>query len=153
MVNSEPVPKSMFLAPSLDPELFCACRGERGIKSSGEPWSKIVSDSFQQKTINVFLIGPFKFARERLNVRHIWLVSGRFFPRNGEVNTTGRCATPYRPILDFSDSKTTFAWLIRQNYCIFQFSIKKGSYISKIDREKELKVKNKIKIQRHLFQL
>ena len=92
MVNSDPVPKSMFLAP----ELFCACRGERGIKSSGEPWSKIVSDPFQQKTINVFLIGPFKFARERLNVRRIWLVSGRFFPRNGEVNTTGRWATPYR---------------------------------------------------------
>ena len=41
----------------------------REIKSSGEPWSKIVSDWFQQKTINVFLIGPFKFAREWLDVR------------------------------------------------------------------------------------
>ena len=51
---------------NLDPELLCACRGE--IKSYGEPWSKIVSDWFQQKTIKVFLIGPFKFAWERLNV-------------------------------------------------------------------------------------
>ena len=58
-------------------------------QSSGEPWSKIVSDWFQRKTKKVFLIGPFKFARERLNVQRVWRVS-RFFPRNVEVNTTGR---------------------------------------------------------------
>ena len=62
---------------------------ERAIKSSGDPWSKIVSDLFQQKTIKVLLIDPFKFARERLNVWCVWLVSG-FFPRNVEVNMTGR---------------------------------------------------------------
>ena len=71
------------------------------------PWSKIVSDWFQQKTIKVFLIGPFKFVRERLNVRRVWRVS-ELFPT----------------ILVFSDSKTTSARLIRQNYWIFQFSIK-----------------------------
>ena len=59
------------------------------IKSSGEPWSEIVSDWFQKETIEVFLIGPFKFPRERLKVRRVWRVSG-VFPRNVEVNTTGR---------------------------------------------------------------
>ena len=48
-----------------------------------------MSDWFQQNTIKVFLIGPFKFARERLNVQRVWRVSG-FFTRNVEVNTTGR---------------------------------------------------------------
>ena len=51
----------------------------RKSKSSGEPWSKIVSDWFRQKkTIKVFLIRPFKFAWERLNVRRVWRVSGIF---------------------------------------------------------------------------
>ena len=59
---------------------------ERAIKSSGDPWNKIVSDLFQQKTIKVLLIDPFKFARERLNVRRVWLEIG-FFPINIEVNT------------------------------------------------------------------
>ena len=58
-------------------------------QSSEEPWSKIFSDWFQQKTKKVFLIGSFKFARERFNVQRVWRVSG-FFPRNVEVNTTGR---------------------------------------------------------------
>ena len=53
----------------------------RKIKSSRDPWSKIVSDWFQQKTIKEFLIGPFKFAQERLNIRCVWCVSG-FFPCN-----------------------------------------------------------------------
>ena len=66
------------------PELLCAWRP--GMKSPGEPWNKIVSDWFQQKTIKVFLIGPFKFARERVNVRRVWRVSG-FFPGNVEVLT------------------------------------------------------------------
>ena len=74
----------------------------------------LIGFSKKKKTAKVFLIGPFKFAREQLNVRRVWRVSG-FFPRNVEVNTT---------ILDFSDSKTTFARLIRQNYWIFQFSNK-----------------------------
>ena len=52
---------------------------KREITSSEEPRSKIVSDWFQQKTIKVFLIGAFMFARERLNVRRVWRVSG-FFP-------------------------------------------------------------------------
>ena len=63
---------------NLDPEFFCACRGE-GSRALGNPGGKIVSDWFQQKTIKVFLIGLFKFARERLNVRRVWRVSG-FFP-------------------------------------------------------------------------
>ena len=63
---------------NLDPELFCACRGE-GSRALGNPGARFVSDWFQQKTIKVFLIGLFKFARERLNVRCVWRVSG-FFP-------------------------------------------------------------------------
>ena len=94
----------------LDPELFCACRGERS-RALGNPGGKIVSDWFQQKTIKVFLIGLFKFARGRLNVRRVWRVSG-FFPRHVEVNTASRFL------------KTTFERLIRQNYWIFQFSNK-----------------------------
>ena len=97
------------------PQLFSALRSGR--KSSGEPWNKIVSDWFQQKTINVFLIGPFKFARARVNVWRVWRVSG-FFPRNVEVLIHAR------PILDFSDYKTTLAQIIRQNNWIPQFSNK-----------------------------
>ena len=123
----------------------------REIESSGEPWSKIVSDCFQQKTIKVFLIGPFKFAWERLNVRRAWRVSG-FFPRNVEVNAPGRWAT--RAYSWCRRFQTTFARLIRQNNWISQFSNKTPlSYISKIDHDKHLKVKNKIKINRHLCQL
>ena len=77
------------------------------------------SDWFQQKTIKLFLTGPFKFARERVDVRRVWRVSG-FFLRKVEVDTPGRA----RPTLDFSDSKTTFARLIRQNNWIPQFSNK-----------------------------
>ena len=75
---------------NLDPELFCACRGERS-RALGNPGARIVSNWFQQKTIKVFLIGLFKFERERLNVnvRRVWRVSG-FFPRHVEVNTAGR---------------------------------------------------------------
>ena len=65
----------------------------REIKNSWEPWNKIVSDWFEQKTINVYLIGPFKFAREHLNVWRVWRVSG-FSPRGVEVNAPGRWATP-----------------------------------------------------------
>ena len=61
----------------LDPELFCACKGE-GSRALGNPGARFVSDWFQQKTIKVFLIGLFKFARERLNVRRVWLVRGVF---------------------------------------------------------------------------
>ena len=63
---------------NLDQELFCACRGEIS-RALGNPGARFVSDWFQQKTIKVFLIGLFKFARERLNVRRVWCVSG-FFP-------------------------------------------------------------------------
>ena len=73
----------------------------REIKSSGEPWSRIVSDWFQQKK-KVFLIGPFKFARERLNVLRVWRVSG-VFPRNVEVNTTGRLLISAIPKQHFHD--------------------------------------------------
>ena len=62
---------------NLDPELFCACKGE-GSRALGNPGARFVSDWFQQKTITVFLIGLFKFARERLNVRRVWRVSGFF---------------------------------------------------------------------------
>ena len=44
---------------NLDPELFCACRGE-GSRALGNPGARFVSDWFQQKTIKVFLIGLFK---------------------------------------------------------------------------------------------
>ena len=95
---------------NLDPELFCAFRGE-GSRALGNPGARFVSDWFQQKTIKVFLIGLFKCARERLNVRRVWR-GGGFFPRHLEVNTAGRFL------------KTTFERLIRQNYWIFQFSNK-----------------------------
>ena len=49
------------------------------LRALGNPGARFVSDWFQQKTIKVFLIGLFKFARERLNVRRVWRVSG-FFP-------------------------------------------------------------------------
>ena len=71
--------RSVFILDlNLDPELFCACRGE-GSRALGNPGARFVSDWFQQRTIKVFLIGLFKFARERLNVRRVWRVSG-FFP-------------------------------------------------------------------------
>ena len=48
-----------------------------------ELWGTLEQDlsliGFSKKTIKVFLIGLFKFARERLNVRRVWRVSG-FFP-------------------------------------------------------------------------
>ena len=48
-----------------------------------ELWGTLDQDlsliGFSKKTIKVFLIGLFKFARERLNVRRVWRVSG-FFP-------------------------------------------------------------------------
>ena len=37
----------------------------------------------------MYLIGPFKFTQERVNVRLVWRVSG-IFPGNAEVNTPGR---------------------------------------------------------------
>ena len=63
-----------------------------------ELWGTLEQDlpliGFSKKTIKkVFLIGPFKFARERLNVRRAWRVSG-FFPRDVEVNAPGRWALP-----------------------------------------------------------
>ena len=103
----------------------------REIKSSGEPWSKIVSDWFQQKTIKVFLIGPFKFARERLNVWRVWRVSG-FFLRL-------KCLSKHDwPILyfRFQNNICTTNWAGFSN-----FQIKQLSYISKIETEKDLNVK------------
>ena len=86
---------------NLDPELFCACRGERS-RALGNPGARIVSNWFQQKTIKVFLIGLFKFERERLNVRRVWRVSG-FFPRHVEVNTAGRFLISAIPKQHLSD--------------------------------------------------
>jgi len=63
------------LRPNLDPRALLSASRQGG-KSSGKPWSKIVSEWFQQKTIREFLIGPFKFARKRLNVWRVWHVSG-----------------------------------------------------------------------------
>ena len=63
------------LRPNLDPRALLGA-WRLGRKSSGEPWSKIASDWFQQKTIKEFLIGPFKFARKRLNVWRVWHVTG-----------------------------------------------------------------------------
>ena len=80
------------LGSNLDPELFSACRGESS-RALGKPGARLSLIGFSKKTIKVFLIGPFKFARERLNVRRVWRVSG-FFPKNVELNTTGRLATP-----------------------------------------------------------
>ena len=80
-------------------------------RALGNPGARL--SVFSKKTIKVLLIGPFKFARERLNVRRGWRVS-RFFPRNVEVNTTGR-------FLISAIRKTTFARIIGQNYWIFQF--------------------------------
>ena len=63
------------LRPNLDPRALLGA-WRPGRKSSWEPWSKIVSGWFQQKTIKEFLIGPFKFARKRLNVWRVWYVTG-----------------------------------------------------------------------------
>ena len=63
---------------------------KREIKSSGETWSKIVSDWFQQKNNKSVSDQSIQVCTRRLNMRR---VSG-FFLRNVEVNTTGRWATP-----------------------------------------------------------
>ena len=69
------------------PRALCACRGERS-RALGNPGTRFSLIGFSKKTIKVFLIGPYKFARERLNMRRVWRMSG-FFPRNVQVNTTG----------------------------------------------------------------
>ena len=66
-----------------------------------ELWGTLEQDSLwlvsttttKKQNKKVVLIDPFKFARERLNVRRVWLVIG-FFPRNIEVNTPCWWATP-----------------------------------------------------------
>ena len=63
----------------------------------------------KQKTISVFLNSPLKFARERVNVRHLWHVSG--FSHGNQC-----CSKDTQPILE-----TTFARLFRQNKWILQF--------------------------------
>ena len=68
-------------------------------RALGNPGTGLSLIDFNKKTIKVFLIGPFKFAREQLNVWRVWRVS-RFFLRNVEVNTTGRffiSAIPKQP--------------------------------------------------------
>ena len=61
----------------------------REIKNSGNPGARLSLIGFSKKTIKVILIGPFKFARERLNVWRVWGVSG-FSLRIVEVHKTGR---------------------------------------------------------------
>ena len=48
----------------------------------GNPIARLSLIGFSKKTIKVFLIGPLKFARERLNVQRVWRVRGfsPFFP-------------------------------------------------------------------------
>ena len=60
-------------------------RGGRALGSLGTKLTLIGFSKKQQKCV----IGPFKFARERVNARRVWRVSG-FFPRNVEVNNSGR---------------------------------------------------------------
>ena len=84
-----------------------------------ELWGTLEQDSLRlvstattkkkKQNKKVVLIDPFKFARERLNVRRVWLEIG-FFPINIEVNTPSWWATPAHSW--FSDSKRTFARLI-----------------------------------------
>ena len=68
---------------NLDPELFCAFRGERS-RALGNPGARLSLIGFSKKTIKVRLIHPFKFARERVNGQPFWRV------RNVEVNTPGQ---------------------------------------------------------------
>ena len=99
--------QSLFLTltgkcDNLDPELFCACRGERS-RALRNPAARLSLIGFKKKTIKVFLIGPFKFAREQSNVWRVWRVSG-FFPRNVEVNKAGLfliSAIPKQHLHDF----------------------------------------------------
>ena len=110
--------------------------GQGGKSSGGEPGARPSLIGFNKKTIN--LIGSFKFARERVNLRQVWRMSG-FFPGNVEVNNSR-----------FHDSKTTLHDYLGRITKFPNFQIKYISYISKIDQEKESNVKNQIKIQRHL---
>ena len=71
--------------------------------------SKKKEEANKQKTISVFLSSPFKFARERVNVRHLWHVSE--FSHGNQC-----CSKDTRPILEI-----TFARLFRQNKWILQF--------------------------------
>ena len=104
-------------------------------RALGGTWSKAISDwiGFNKKTIN--LIGSFKFARERVNLRQVWRMSGSF-PGNVEVNNSR-----------FHNSKTTLHDYLGRITKFPNFQIKYISYISKIDQEKESNVKNQIKIQ------
>ena len=83
----------------------------------------------------MFLIGPFKFARERVNVQRVWYVS-RFFPRNVKVNTPGRILIVAIPKQHLHDNQAEYLHSPNFNKYI--------SYISKIDQEKDLNVKNKM---------
>ena len=74
----------------LDPRAFLRMTNkEEELRGTLEQVRLSPSDWFQQKTIKVFLTGPLKFARERVDVRRVWRVSG-FFLRNVEVDTPGR---------------------------------------------------------------
>ena len=154
MVNCESAPKSLFWVPSLDPELFCTCRGERYQELCGTLqldclWfvsaknNKVVSDwSIKVCTRAVERAACLAFERLVFPCK-CW---------NKHDRPMGYSVQADSWFQGFQNN--IFARLIRENYWIFQFSIKKkGSYISKIDPEKELKVKNKIKIQRYLCQL
>ena len=74
---------------NLDPELFCACRGERS-RALGNPGERLSLIGFSKKQLKCFwLFHSSLHELERLNVRRLWRVSG-FFPRNVDVNKTGR---------------------------------------------------------------
>ena len=88
----------------------------------------------------MYLIGPFKFARERVNLRRVWRMSG-FFPANVEVNNSR-----FQRLQNKKQNKSYLGRITE----FPNFQINYISYISKIDQEKESKVKNQIKIQRHL---
>ena len=99
---------------NLDPELFCACRGERS-RALGNPGTRLSLIGFSKNEWKCF-----------------WLVHISLHKSGWTCGVSGawagfslECSSEHdRPILDFSDSKTTFARLIRQNYWIFQFSNK-----------------------------
>ena len=95
------------LSPYLDPDLFCACRGERSRAlglSSGEPRARLSVIRFSK----CFRLS-FRLVHSRLHesgwtcgVSEVWACF------------SVECWSKHdRPILHFSDSKTTFARLIR----------------------------------------
>ena len=124
ILTSFDVLSTSYVLPYLDPDLFCACRGERSRAlglSSGEP----LGNSELKPRARLSLIRFSKCFRLSFRLVHSRLHESGWTcgVSEGWACFSVECWSKHdRPIIDFSHSKTTFSRLIRQNYWIFQFS-------------------------------